>query len=297
MNYLLMVCSVLLAVTNSSLLHKFANKGLDNAGDLFLFNSGTQAVWSILLLLFCTFTNTLQFDRQTVFYGFFYAALLCIFQVFKLFAYSSGPVAVTTLVGACAFIITTGYTVIFEGDTVTIPYLCGVAVLLIALFLCIDLRAKKTDSGMKISPKWMLWCFLMFLAGGGMGIFYRIFGGSSVSHNMNSMMFFAAVLSSLMLAAMALITNKATANPRPKVCGTAVKYMLVNGVTSCIYIRLNLSLANLLPGTLFFPVSNGAILILSTLTGIVFFNEKPSRRQLVGILTGLAAIAFIGIVQ
>ncbi len=296
MNYILLALAVLLAVANSAFLHKFSNRGLDNAGDVFLFNGDSQLVWSILLLLFCTFTNTLRFDTSTVLYAAVYAFLLCAVQIFKQLAYACGPVAITTLVGACAFLITTAYTVLFENDTVSVPYLCGIAVLLVSLFLCIDLSPKKENS-MKISAKWVLWSSLMLLSGGCLGIFYRVFGASSVSHNMNSMMLFAAALSSVLLTVLSFSTNAARRMPTPKIGSTAFKYLILSGITSCIYIRLNLSLANLLPGTVFFPVSNGSILLLSTLVGILFFSEKPSKKQLIGIITGLASIAYIGFVR
>ncbi len=298
MNYILMICAILLAVVNSSFLHRFANRGLDNAGDVFLFNGGTQFIWSILLLVFCIFTNTLRFDAVTIAYGVFYAFLLCALQVFKQLAYSDGPVAITTLVGACAFLITTAYTVIFEDDTISILYIIGIITLICSLFLCIDIKQKKSDaSNMSLSPKWVLWCSLMLASGGALGIFYRVFGASSASPNMNSMMLFAAVLSAVLLTAISFSANAVTKKPLPKISKTAWKYMLINGFTSCIYIRLNLSLANLLPGTLFFPVSNGGILVLSTLVGVMFFSEKPSKKQLIGIIAGFASIAYIGFVK
>lgn len=296
MNYLLLALAVLLTVANSALLHKFSNRGLDNAGDVFLFNGGSQLVWSVLLLLFCTFTNTLRFDTATILYAAAYAFLLCAVQIFKQLAYACGPVAITTLVGACAFLITTAYTVLFENDTVNVPYLCGIAVLLVSLVLCIDLSPKK-ESSMRISPKWVLWSSLMLLSGGCLGIFYRVFGASSVSQNMNSMMLFAAAFSSVLLTVIAFSFNASRRISMPKIGAAAYKYMLLSGITSCVYIRLNLSLANLLPGTVFFPVSNGSILLLSTLAGILFFSEKPSKKQLIGIITGLASIAYIGIVR
>ncbi len=296
MNYILLTLAVLLTVANSSFLHKFSNRGLDNAGDVFLFNGGSQLIWSVLLLLFCTFTNTLRFDIATVFYGAVYAFLLCAVQIFKQLAYANGPVAITTLVGACAFLITTAYTVLFENDTVSVSYICGIAILLVSLVLCIDISPKK-ESSMKISAKWILWSSLMLLSGGFLGIFYRVFGASAVSHNMNSMMLFAAALSSVLLTVFAFSANSVRRMPLPKIGSTACKYMLLSGITSCIYIRLNLSLANLLPGTVFFPVSNGSILVLSTLAGVLFFSEKPSKKQLVGIITGLASIAYIGFVR
>lgn len=297
MSYILMCVSIAVAVLNSALLHRFANKGLDNTGDKFAFNGGMSAVWCVLLLLLSVFTSTLRFDATTIAYGVGYGVLLCLFQLFKTMAFSTGPVALTTLISACAFLLTTAYTVLFENDTVSLGQGIGIALLLGSLFLCIDLRdsAQKQDSRSKINGAWLLWCFLLFVAGGGLGIFYRLFGRSSASDNMNSMMLFAAFFSAVLFFVCGCIINRVRHDPRPKLSRSALTYVIACGITSCIYIRMNLSLANLISGTVFFPVSNGSMVLLSVLIGRIFFSEKLNRPQIFGVMLGTAAIVMIGV--
>lgn len=71
-------------------------------------------------------------------------------------------------------------------------------------------------------------------------------------------------------------------------------YVLLSGITGCIYIRLNVSLSGIIPSAIFFPVANGGIVILTTLAGAVIFKERLKAVQLLGVAIGLAAIVIIG---
>ena len=70
--------------------------------------------------------------------------------------------------------------------------------------------------------------------------------------------------------------------------------MILCGMASCIYIRMNLTLSNMIPSAIFFPVSNGGMVILSTIGGKLFFKEKLNKIQISGILLGCVAVAITG---
>ena len=70
--------------------------------------------------------------------------------------------------------------------------------------------------------------------------------------------------------------------------------MISSGIAGCIYIRLNISLSAVIPSAVFFPVSNGALVLISTAAGYAFFKEKLNALQIAGLLLGLAAIAVTG---
>lgn len=295
MNYLLMAVAISFTVGNSTLLHKFSNKGLNNTGDLFLFNGGVNAVWVVIIALFSLFSGGLHFDSTTVIFGLIYAVLLCAFLFFKMMSYATGPVSLTTLIAACSFLITTAYSVIFEKSSVSTAKIIGIIVLLGSLFLCINPKATYSEKGGKITFKWAIFTAVFFLAGGGVGILYSEFGKSTVSDNINTMMFIAALLSVIGFLALSFIVNKIAKNPSPKVDKNAVKYMLVCGVTSCVYIRLNIFLASVIPTIIFFPVSNGVSVLASSLIGWIVFKEKLNLKQIIGVLVGVIGIVIIGL--
>ena len=47
-------------------------------------------------------------------------------------------------------------------------------------------------------------------------------------------------------------------------------------------------------GALLFPLSNGTLLLLNNVTGILLFKERLSKLQIVGMIDGLLSIIMIG---
>ena len=80
----------------------------------------------------------------------------------------------------------------------------------------------------------------------------------------------------------------------PKIHKDSLLYVLLAGVTGCVYIRLNVSLSAVIPSAVFFPVANGGIVVITTLAGAFAFREKLNRIQILGILLGLVALIVTG---
>jgi drug/metabolite transporter (DMT)-like permease len=162
--------------------------------------------------------------------------------------------------------------------------------MLIALFLCINPKR----SGEKLSAKWFVSCIAFFCAGGFIGMFYKVFGGSDFSGEINAMMLSASVASCILFFAVGFSLNKLKKLELPKIHKDAIWYVIFAGITGCIYIRLNVSLSAIIPSAVFFPVANGGIVVITTLVGAFLFKEKLNRIQISGVLLGLAALIITG---
>lgn len=68
-----------------------------------------------------------------VIYGAAYGVILGLFLLFKMQATAEGPVSLTTLIGSCAFIIATGFSIFYAGESVSIFQLIGMGFLLMFL--------------------------------------------------------------------------------------------------------------------------------------------------------------------
>ena len=162
--------------------------------------------------------------------------------------------------------------------------------MLIALFLCIN--PKKSEE--KLSAKWFLACIAFFCAGGFIGMFYKVFGKSDVAGEVNAMMLSASIVSCVLFFAVGVIVNKAGKQELPKIHKDSLIYILLAGITGCVYIRLNVSLSAVIPSAIFFPVANGGIVVLTTLAGAFAFRERLNRIQISGVLLGLVALIVTG---
>lgn len=288
--YLLMGTAISFAVLNNYILHRFSNRGLNNTGDVFLFNAFTSIGWSLVLLVWAAISKDLRIDGRTLCYGLIYGMILFTFLLFKTFSLAEGPVALTTLIGSFGFIIASGYSVLFLGETVTAAQIAGVLGLILSLYFCVNVKS----SEMKLSFKWAILCFVYFVAGGAVGILYREFGTSPVAGNVNGMMFSAALTAAVLFALGGICLNRIGHAPFPQIPKSAWKYVAAGALTGCVYIRINISLSNVIPNVIFFPISNGALVMLSALVGWKFFGEKLSKTQIMGLVMGLCSMIVIG---
>lgn len=290
MEYVLMAVSIAFSVVNACLLHKFGNRTFQTDGDAFVFNAGISTIWTIILTVWFIVGGDYRFSWEALGFGVAYGVILCLFLYTKMTSMSGGPVSLTTLIGSCAFIIATGFGVLYASESINTFQIIGIPMILVSLVLCVN--PKKSEE--KVSPKWLRDCLLFFLAGGLVGILYKVFGLSNVADQTNIMMLTAAIVSAILFTACGFGVNAVKKTGRPRIAKAALIFVLLSGISSCVYIRLNISLSAVIPSAIFFPVSNGAMVILSTVTGKLFFKEKLNKTQLTGILIGLLAILIIG---
>ena len=72
---------------------------------------------------------------------------------------------------------------------------------------------------------------------------------------------------------------------------------LVCGVCTYTMNFLNLKLSGILPSQLFFPLINGSSIILNSLMSVLFFKEKISKKQLIGLCGGVISLIGICVVR
>lgn len=286
MSYFIMFVSIFLSVVNACLLRKFGSVG--KGTNVYLFNAGVSVVWiAVLSVLLAISSNT--FDIEAVAYGAVYGVILFAFLLFKTQSMANGPVSLSTLIGSCAFVIATAFGVIYCDESVSISQLCGMALLMLSLVLCVNPKKSKE----KLTKKWILYCLAFFFAGGFVGILYKLFGSSSAKDQREVMLLTAAIVSAVLFFAFGFVTGKRSGTTQ-KPSKTVLIFMLLSGIASCAYIRLNLSLSSIIPSVIFFPVSNGGMVILSTVAGKLLFKERLTKTQLLGIGIGCVAVAVVG---
>ena len=290
MKYILMAISITFSVVNAGLLRSFANKTKDNKYSPFLFNAGISVVWVSLLTIWLFISKDYSISVTGVTYGVVYGIILGLFLFFKMQATAEGPVSLTTLIGSCAFIIATAFSVFYVGESISVFQLIGMGLLLASLVLCINPK----KSGEKLTKKWFIYCFMFFFIGGLVGILYKLFGRSPASDQVNTMILIASITSGIIFMLGGLVEAKRNNHKLEKPSKLVITYMLLCGIAGCVYIRLNVSLSGVIPGAIFFPVSNGGMVILSTVIGKLLFGEKLKPIQIIGILIGLIAIVING---
>ena len=70
-------------------------------------------------------------------------------------------------------------------------------------------------------------------------------------------------------------------------------YTLAAGVVLAVFIAFNTYAHSIVEGTFFFPTYSGGTIIVSTLTGIIFFKDKFTTKQVLSLIIGVVAIVLM----
>ncbi len=290
-NYFLLFVAVAFTVANACVLKQFNNRDIRNTGDIFWFNGGVSVLWICILSAFSLVTNDFELSITSIVFGSIYGVIICMFLLFKNLAVTNGPVALTTLIGSCTFLITTIFGVLYYKQDIKLMQIVGISLIFISLFLCINPK----KSTQKLTAKWFLFSLIFFLAGGGVGVIYMMFGKSDAAAEINGMMLCAAIVATVLYFLVGAILNGVQKKSCPKIHKSALIFILLSGIATCTYMRMNLYISTVIPSVVFFPVSNGSVVILSAVFGRILFKEKLTKIQVLGMVIGLAALVITGI--
>jgi len=281
MAYFLLFVSIAFASANNLLLHGFRNKGLRGLGDILLFNSLVSCIWIVILGVL---HELAPISIGALMWGLCYGGVIALFLLCKMQAMATGPVSITSFIGCSSLLISTAVGVLLFRESVTSLQIIGVVLLLLALFLTISPRADQSQ------PGWKLWCALFFMCSGATGIIFKLHQASPSASEAGGMMLTAAITSAILFFAASIIVSKKQENSLPRLPKTAIPYLILCGIVSCGYNRLNITLTGELPSIVFFPVFNGSVILIATLSSVLIFREKLKKAQLVGLILGTAAL-------
>ncbi len=324
MQYFFLALSVLAAAANNTMLHLPLLKR--SKVNEFVFNIGVAAVW--IVLLFAVNGGVHGFSSRTALFGLLYGIVLAGFLFCKMQAFANGPVHLTSLVGSSSFILTTVFNAVYWKEKVSGWQIAGILMMLAAVF-AITWRPHRAESDkkQKLTGKWAVYAGAFFFFSALTGIIFRFHQAADAVHTDEMMIFASAVVIAFLgiLSAGSFLFKRrrrmnaencrggdanardgGDANARDGGDANARDGIPVRrrtlalcaltaacGVAGCVYNRLNIYLSGAMANAVFFPLFNGGNIILSSLAGRIFFREKLSGLQIVGIVCGMFAVILV----
>lgn len=324
MQYFFLALSVLAAAANNTMLHLPLLKR--SKVNEFVFNIGVAAVW--IVLLFAVNGGVHGFSPRTALFGLLYGIVLAGFLFCKMQAFANGPVHLTSLVGSSSFILTTVFNAVYWKEKVSGWQIAGILTMLAAVF-AITWRPHRAESDkkQKLTGKWAVYAGAFFFFSALTGIIFRFHQAADAVHTDEMMIFASAVVIAFLgiLSAGSFLFKRrrrmnaedcrggdanardgGDANARDGADANARDGIPVRrrtlalcaltaacGVAGCVYNRLNIYLSGAMANAVFFPLFNGGNIILSSLAGRIFFREKLSGLQIVGIVCGMFAVILV----
>jgi len=181
----------------------------------------------------------------------------------------------------------------FLKESISMIKWIGFAVLTLAVVFVGNEKSdgKKTDT---ILRRKLFFCFMAFLLSGLTGWFSKLhqadIGMAAVS--LESFALLVAIGRALIFGVVLICLSfgKQENNVKESLSAGAFTVAVASALASGVAYIFVLSNASALPAAVMFPVSTGGSLVLSALTGRMFFRERLSRRMIVGLILAVAAV-------
>ncbi len=260
-----------------------------------LFNAVSSLVCGVVLLLLSG--GNFALSSYTLLMAILFGIITAVQQITNSAALSTGPWSYTSVIISMSTVITALSGVLFFDESIRVTQLFGIALMLVCLVLSV-----KPESGeqKKKSLRWFLWCLASCICSGGVGIMQKIHQNSD--HRGELTMFLViAFIGSFIFSAGNMIVGKARngkSEKEPLFSAKASILLLTvlfcaGGVGVALNNLINLYLSGVVESAIFFPIVNGGGLILITIASLVFFREKLTGRQWIGMAFGLTAVLLL----
>ena len=168
-------------------------------------------------------------------------------------------------------------------EPVTALRVIGIVVILVAIVL-------SNSSVKKLDKKLILMCVAIFILNGFVSVFSKLHQVADAQFNPVDTVSYAligAICSFVMSSSLKLgiaIKDKAKQKHKPKIKIWSILLIVLYSVIGTISNLLQLEGAKNLDGSVLYPMFTGGIIVLSGIFALIFFKEKPSKKEWIGIV-------------
>lgn len=289
-----MLVSVFVNVAASSFNNKFAKKQLVGPADNYIFNLFLSISSAVVLIPFCVVTLN-SVSTYTIILGIIFGVINSATFLVKTSAFQIGPMSFTVLISSCGMLIPTVFSAVMwpEKDHINVIQMVGIAIMICAIYLVLS----KSGSGGKITPKWVIYCILIFILAGLIGVAQKLQRNSGFANEQYAFLCIAFLTSAILIMAELIVKTHKKHTLKESFSHWGIKQIglacITGGFTVTMHI-INLMLSGTLPAAIFFPIVNGGAIFLSGLVGWILFKEKFKISQLIGFGLGLLSLMMVG---
>lgn len=284
--YLLLMLSVCLETGKNVFSGSFCKNVLKNETDIYKFNFFLYSGSFFVLLPF----GGWQGSVYSVLLSALFALSLFLNQHFFLKALACGAVSFTNFIQCTSLLLPVLFAAIIWRDNpenrITPLQIVLMAVLILSFIPTLNIGRQK------LNLRWFFYSVCAMLALGAIGILQAVHQASAYSGELvfflRHAFFFAVVIH---FFGWQLCRRRQTSNFSIRsraFVGAAASGAFMGGVH-----MLNLYLVGKLPYVVLFPTLNGGLIFLTLLCDMLFFGQRLSKKQWLGILIGTAALCMI----
>ena len=282
MNAVLLIVIVAL-LSADGIFGKIYNKRTGNKG-AFLFCAMSCAAGCLYFLIT---GGKLQFDLAVLPYvlGFAVSYATAVFASYM--AVQTGPLSLSALVLSYSLIVPTLFGVVYYHEKTSVYFYIGLALMVVSIFLVTIAKEEK-----KISPRWVLFAGLSFLGNGICSTVQNLQQKAFEGAYKNELMILSLAITAVVMLIVALRFERGSIRECVK---KGAVFGIVKGVGNGFMNFLVMVLALRMAASLMYPTISVGSVLLSTAVAAVFYKERLSLAQSVGLGLGLGAIVLLNL--
>ena len=284
MAYFLILIKSLTNISESVLIRKYTDK--HTSGSMIF-----TGVISLFAMLFFLFTDSDGFhpDMEIIPYAIAFGALYCLAYLLTFVALACGPFTLSMLIISYCLVFPIIYGIVWLDEELTILMCIGFLLLAVSLYM---VRGTKASDGHGISVKWIISITVVCIGNGGLSIIQKMQQLRFDNAQNHEFMAVSLALSAVLLLLIGTIKDRKKIREVMR-CG--LPYAGAAGISNGANNYLSLVINNLLPISIFSPISSGVKIVVSYICSGWLFSEHYNRRQIVGVAIGAVAVICLSI--
>ena len=288
-HYVLLAVSLAGSITGATVKKYLGDRYRNGTFERYFFSAVTSLVAAAGL---AALSDSLRASAFTLLLGIVFGMTTAIQSVFNYKAIEIGPFSYTTVLGSLSMIIPALSGAVLWNEKISAVQIVGIAMMAVCFVLSAELRGDEK----KATLRWLLYCMIAFFCTGAIGVMQKWHQNTQYKDELDAFLVVAFAFSFVFSIVTALICRKKEpkdAEGKRLTTPLPLLLMCLAGVGIALCNKLNLYLSGAMDSAIFFPVFNGAILLLVTLVAVVFFKEKLTVKQWIGMAVGAAAVILL----
>ncbi|MBQ8953802.1 MAG: DMT family transporter [Clostridia bacterium] len=183
------------------------------------------------------------------------------------------------------------YGALFLGESLTALQIAAVALMLVS-FVLMNLKGLTLKGS---SNRFLLWCLALFLSNGFYGVLMNLQQARMNGAQRNEMIMLTFLGMAVLYAVIQLVRDPKALTKGFRMSAKPRVFLLLCCCVATAAVHMMLYVLTLVDETVLYTIDNGGVLILSVLYSFLFFHEKLSRVQLIGIALAAASIVMLSV--
>ena len=240
----------------------------------------------------CVWNGEVAISSFSFYLGTAFGLVTALSTVFTLKAMAIGPWSYSTVIISMSTFIPALSGLLFWGESIAPLQIVGMA----CMVGCILFSTEFKKGEQKKSFVWLMYCAIAFVSVGLIGVMQKIHQTSAFKNELGGFLVVAFIVGAVFSAVLAIFEMRKHSDtvalgkiftPIP------LLWIVVCGACAAANHKLNLFLSGELDTVVFFPTVNGGGLVLTTICALLFFKEKLTKKQWVGMAFGVASVLLL----